>query len=62
MAETSELNEKIWAVVDWKGIKATDLTYASAIDVVDAMKIINGGEDPSLCVITAEAASRIKGD
>jgi len=51
----SELDEQIWAVVSERGVEASALTYAAALDLrrtLEAEKI-NG-----LCVVTDPAARR----
>lgn len=58
MAVTSELNTNSWAVVDWRGVVATNMTYDRASDLVT--KLNDASTDPSLVITTAEAAARIK--
>ena len=51
----SELDEKIWAVVSERGVEASALTYAAALDLRRSLEAekING-----LCVVTDPAARR----
>jgi hypothetical protein len=54
---TSELDEPIWAVVSFERIEATDLGYHEAEQLMSELDVrgVRG-----LCIVTNEAASRIK--
>ncbi len=53
----SELDERAWAVVSERGCEASDLTYDQAVEVESrllAEKVYG------LCIVTKEAAARIR--
>ena len=51
----SDLNEKRWAVISFRGVEASGLTYDAAMDLrrnLDIDKVYG------LCIVTDEAAQR----
>jgi hypothetical protein len=55
--QSCELNVNSWAVVNWRGVCSTRLTYDAAVNLVQAL---NASPDPSLVIVTAEVAARIE--
>lgn len=55
--QNCELSANAWAVVNWLGVAATELTYDAASNLVKALSV---SPDPSLMIVTAEVAARIE--
>lgn len=53
----SELREKIWSVISFDKCHVSGLSYD---DAVDEMKRLQDQKVSGLCIITDEAASRLK--
>jgi hypothetical protein len=52
-----ELDQPIWSVISFERVEATSLTYDDASRLLDDLE---GRNIPGLCLVTNEAASRIK--
>ena len=55
--ETGEMEEKQWAVISFRCVEATGLTYAAATDLISELE---QKRVPGLCIITAKAADRVQ--
>jgi hypothetical protein len=52
----SELDKPMWAVVSSDHVKATDLTYDQAAEIVGRTT----GIDSGICIVTNDVAARLK--
>ena len=52
----SELDEPVWAVVNAVAVKALDVTYEEASQIVSKLNRTNGAQP---CIVRTEAAKRI---
>lgn len=55
--EVNELEEPVWSVVSFDECEAGGLTYAQAVKLLDEL---DANHIPGLCIITDEAARRLK--
>jgi vacuolar-type H+-ATPase subunit F/Vma7 len=51
-----ELDEKLWAVLSYRGCEAVDVTYDEAREVV---RKLPDKKAYGICIVTAEAARRL---
>lgn len=56
--QTSELLKRDWALISATEVKAVNLTYNSAIR--KRTELFNKSKDVGLCIVTNEAARRLK--
>ena len=53
----SELNEPIWSVISFERVEAKSIRYEEAVRLITELELSGV---PGLCIVTNEAASRIK--
>ena len=56
-AAVSELDEPIWSVISFERVERRDLKYSEAVLTMSGLE---SRDVPGLCIVTNEAASRIK--
>jgi hypothetical protein len=58
LAEASELNQRIWAVVSFDKCEAANLTYHEA---AQKMAELDDKKVAGLCIVTSESAAKLLG-